>query len=376
MYDDEIRSFVEAVEPDLSYKGTEGSMAMLVESAQNMIALEDFIHTDTYQEGVVGDVAGAVWNKIKKFFALIVNLIKKIIAKIKSFFIALRRKITMAAATAMKKIGEFVQKHTDMNKTVKDTIAYRGLNVTATQKFIDSINGWAKQNDQKLEHVINETLEATLKAKGKVVELKREDLLNDDCKSILEGSDYKTFIQKTKEALIEEKELVPSNKAFEEIYKSQLLKNLDAAYNAIIKAKAIKLATSSKLEKSITTAVKQVKLSKAEFKAGLGFGDTPEEKEELNARYKETKGVVDERQHRDYNKSEQAKLNKAVSIMLSNINVDVAAHNTVTTMASQAISSVLLSVYKSALGATLRGLKARAKKVVTKESANESVVIL
>lgn len=376
MYDDEIRSFVEAVEPDLSYKGTEGSMAMLVESAQNMIALEDFIHTDTYQEGVVGDAASAVWNKIKKFFALIVNLIKKIIAKIKSFFIALRRKITMAAATAMKKIGEFVQKHTDMNKTVKDTIAYRGLNVTATKKFIDSINAWAKQNDQKLEHVINETLEATLKAKGKVVELKREDVLNDNCKDILEGSDYKTFIQKTKEALIEEKELVPSNKAFEEIYKSELLKNLDAAYNAIIKAKAVKLATSSKLEKSITTAVKQVKLSKAEFKAGLGFGDTPEEKEELNARYKETKGVVDERQHRDYNKSEQAKLNAAVSKMLSNINVDVAAHNTVTTMASQAISSVLLSVYKSALGATLRGLKARAKKVVTKESANESVVIL
>lgn len=376
MYDDEIRSFVEAVEPDLSYKGTEGSMAMLVESAQNMIALEDFIHTDAYQEGVVGDVAGAVWNKIKKFFALIVNLIKKIIAKIKSFFIALRRKITMAAATAMKKIGEFVQKHTDMNKTVKDTIAYRGLNVTATQKFIDNINGWAKQNDQKLEHVVNETLEATLKAKGKVVELKREDMLNDNCQAILEGSDYKTFIQKAKETLIEEKELVPSNKAFEEIYKSQLLKNLDAAYNAIIKAKAVKLATSSKLEKSITTAVKQVKLSKAEFKAGLGYGDTPEEKEELNARYKETKGVVDERQHRDYNQSEQAKLNKAVGKMLSNINVDVAAHNTVTTMASQAISSVLLSVYKSALGATLRGLKARAKKVVTKESANESVVIL
>lgn len=376
MYDDEIRSFVEAVEPDLSYKGTEGSMAMLVESAQNMIALEDFIHTDTYQEGVVGDVAGAVWNKIKKFFALIVNLIKKIIAKIKSFFIALRRKITMAAATAMKKIGEFVQKHTDMNKTVNDTIAYRGLNVTATQKFIDNINGWAKQNDQKLERVVNETLEATLKAKGKVVELKREDMLNDNCKAILEGSDYKTFIQKAKETLIEEKELVPSNKAFEEIYKSQLLKNLDAAYNAIIKAKAVKLATSSKLEKSITTAVKQVKLSKAEFKAGLGYGDTPEEKEELNARYKETKGVVDERQHRDYNQSEQAKLNKAVGKMLSNINVDVAAHNTVTTMASQAISSVLLSVYKSALGATLRGLKARAKKVVTKESANESVVIL
>ncbi len=376
MYDDEIRSFVEAVEPDLSYKGTEGSMAMLVESAQNMIALEDFIHTDTYQEGVVGDAASAVWNKIKKFFALIVNLIKKIIAKIKSFFIALRRKITMAAATAMKKIGEFVQKHTDMNKTVKDTIAYRGLNVTATKKFIDNINGWAKQNDQKLEHVVNETLEATLKAKGKVVELKREDMLNDNCKAILESSDYKTFIEKTKEALIEEKELVPSNKAFEEIYKSELLKNLDAAYNAIIKAKAVKLATSSKLEKSITTAVKQVKLSKAEFKAGLGFGDTPEEKKELNARYKETNGVVDERQHRDYNASEQAKLNKAVSKMLSNINVDVAAHNTVTTMASQAISSVLLSVYKSALGATLRGLKARAKKVVTKESANESVVIL
>ena len=376
MYDDEIRSFVEAVEPDLSYKGTEGSMAMLVESAQNMIALEDFIHTDTYQEGVVGDVAGAVWNKIKKFFALIVNLIKKIIAKIKSFFIALRRKITMAAATAMKKIGEFVQKHTDMNKTVKDAIAYRGLNVVATKKFIDNINGWAKQNDQKLEHVVNETLEATLKAKGKVVELKREDMLNDNCKAILEGSDYKTFIEKAKESLIEEKELVPSNKAFEEIYKSELLKNLDAAYNAIIKAKAVKLATSSKLEKSITTAVKQVKLSKAEFKAGLGYGDTPEEKEELNARYKETKGVVDERQHRDYNASEQAKLNKAVSKMLSNINVDVAAHNTVTTMASQAISSVLLSVYKSALGATLRGLKARAKKVVTKESANESVVIL
>lgn len=376
MYDDEIRSFVEAVEPDLSYKGTEGSMAMLVESAQNMIALEDFIHTDTYQEGVVGDAAGAVWNKIKKFFALIVNLIKKIIAKIKSFFIALRRKITMAAATAMKKIGEFVQKHTDMNKTVKDTIAYRGLNVAATQKFIDNINVWAKQNDQKLETVINQTLDATLKAKGKVAELKREDLLNFNCGAIVDGADYKTFIQKAKETLIEEKELVPSNKAFEEIYKSQLLKNLDAAYNAIIKAKAVKLATSSKLEKSITTAVKQVKLSKAEFKAGLGFGDTPEEKEELNARYKETKGVVDERQHRDYNKSEQAKLNKAVNKMMSNINVDVAAHNTVTTMASQAISSVLLSVYKSALGATLRGLKARAKKVVTKESANESVVIL
>lgn len=376
MYDDEIRSFVEAVEPDLSYKGTEGSMAMLVESAQNMIALEDFIHTDTYQEGVVGDVAGAVWNKIKKFFALIVNLIKKIIAKIKSFFIALRRKITMAAATAMKKIGEFVQKHTDMNKTVKDTIEYRGLNVAATKKFIDNINVWAKQNDQKLETVINQTLDATLKAKGKVAELKREDLLDFNCNAIVEGADYKSFIQKTKEALIEEKELVPSNKAFEEIYKSELLKNLDAAYNAIIKAKAVKLATSSKLEKSITTAVKQVKLTKAEFKAGLGFGDTPEEKEELNARYKETKGVVDERQHRDYNKSEQAKLNAAVNKMMSNINVDVAAHNTVTTMASQAISSVLLSVYKSALGATLRGLKARAKKVVTKESANESVVIL
>ena len=73
-------------------------------------------------------------------------------------------------------------------------------------------------------------------------------------------------------------------------------------------------------------------------------------------------------------KTVTANISKVVNMILKDINTDISVHNTVTTTCSQAIASVTMSVYKSALGATLKGLKRRAGKAF--EGKQESVVIL
>lgn len=45
---------------------------MMFESAQNMIALEDFIHTDAYQEGAK-EIGQKIWEKIKNSLKLLLS---------------------------------------------------------------------------------------------------------------------------------------------------------------------------------------------------------------------------------------------------------------------------------------------------------------
>lgn len=334
MYDDEIKSFVEAVEPDLSYQGTEGVMAMMFESAQNMIALEDFIHTDAYQEGAK-EIGQKIWEKIKKFFKAIVELIKKFIAKIKSFFIAVRTRLTKAAAVAMKKLGEMAK---NLVGASKETITYRGINEAEFTKFASQIERISKEDAKHIEAQINK-YGADIIANGKEIPvMDRKDALDIRIGYIIKDANHTNFISKAKEVLFAEKTMEASKEGFAKEYKDGILSKLDKAYDAMMKAETVQLMNTSEVQKNIENGLKQ-------------------------------------------NKVDDATANKIVKAAMTNINSNIAVHNTLVLSASQVVASVSMSAYKSMLAAVMRGIKARVKSAVKKDNkeekvATESVAIL
>lgn len=370
MYDDEIRSFVESVEPDFDYHGTEGAMAMVVESAQNMINLEQAIEygeLTVQQENVITDAFKAIWKRIKQFFNWILELIKKVLAKVKSFFMMLRRKLTMAAAKAFKTIGEFIKNHTNMDKTEDEEIEYKGLNKANVAKLLQNIPTISKTVkldvaivSKMMDNIPKDSIDdqnktnirAALKDNSQdsdglkeIVDIINQNLNPETVKqsvydAIYPGLNGKNFISELKEQLIEKKTIVASEKAFKEIFSNDILKNLDKAYDSIMKCHSFDIKNMNDIQKVVE---------------------------------KKAQELLDIKDHFTNIKKG---LNKCLSMIFKSTSGVMTIIHSATATVAQAIASTFMSVYKSAFGATLKGLKRRAAYAVKshKESYEFTIV--
>ena len=109
MDDKMIIDFINGIEPDMSYGTSNGMARAMVESAENMALINDFIAESTYEVySEAEDNQGfftEVKNKIHTYFVLFVNLVRKAIEKVKGFFMTIKRKLTMAMAKALRSVS-------------------------------------------------------------------------------------------------------------------------------------------------------------------------------------------------------------------------------------------------------------------------------
>ena len=96
----------------MSYGSSDGMTRAMVESAENMALINDYIVESTYEVYSEAEDKQSffanVKNKVSVYFTLLINLIKKFIAKIKGFFVMVRRKLTAAMAKAVKSVASFL----------------------------------------------------------------------------------------------------------------------------------------------------------------------------------------------------------------------------------------------------------------------------
>jgi hypothetical protein len=112
MDDKLIIDFINNIEPNMSYGSSDDISRAMVESAENMALINDYIVESTYEvyteaEDKQGFIA-KIKNKVHSYFILFVNLVKKAIEKFKGFFFTLKRKLTVAMAKALKAIDEMM----------------------------------------------------------------------------------------------------------------------------------------------------------------------------------------------------------------------------------------------------------------------------
>ena len=142
-----IVDFINNVEPDFSYGTSDGMSRAMVESAENIALINDYIVESTYdvyteaeeddKDNKKPGFLGKISNKISRYFTLFMNIIKKFIAKIKGFFLTLRKKITVAFSKAVKAIANFLRKRINNNKSKFDTnkdITIYSWNASVLQK--------------------------------------------------------------------------------------------------------------------------------------------------------------------------------------------------------------------------------------------------
>ena len=153
--DNNIVSFIESIEPDLSYEGSMGAMTLIVESNENMLAIEDYINKtelySVYAEEAAADDKPGVVDKIKeyggkakagalKIWDYIVTAIKRAIAKIKGLFFQATKKLRVIYTQAMNKIRELLAKAvTNKNRGVAK-VKWYSINMDALNGYINKFN--------------------------------------------------------------------------------------------------------------------------------------------------------------------------------------------------------------------------------------------
>lgn len=148
MDDKMIVDFINNVEPDMTYGTSDGMSRAMVESAENIALINDYITESTYEVYTEADdeedkdnkkpgFLGKISNKISRYFTLFMNIIKKFIAKIKGFFLTLKKKLTVAVSKAVKAIANFLRKRINNNKSkfdANDEITIYAWNAGILQK--------------------------------------------------------------------------------------------------------------------------------------------------------------------------------------------------------------------------------------------------
>ena len=123
-----IVDFINNVEPDFSYGTSDGMSRAMVESAENIARINDYITEsfyEVYTESDDPDKPGffsKLSNKIDTYFTLFMNIIKKFITKIKGFFMSVKRKLTVAFTKAIKAVGNFLRNRINNNKKKFDAV--------------------------------------------------------------------------------------------------------------------------------------------------------------------------------------------------------------------------------------------------------------
>ena len=121
-----IVDFINNVEPDFSYGTSDGMSRAMVESAENIARINDYITEsfyEVYTEAEDSDKPGffsKLSNKID--FTLFMNIIKKFITKIKGFFMTVKRKLTVAFTKAIKAVGNFLRNRINNNRKKFDAV--------------------------------------------------------------------------------------------------------------------------------------------------------------------------------------------------------------------------------------------------------------
>ena len=100
-----IIDFINNVQPDMSYGTSDGMTRAMVESAENMAVVNDYITESTYEVYTEAKYKN-LKDKFTKFYAVFMYIIKKAIEKVKGFFLSIKRKLTIAMAKALKILGK------------------------------------------------------------------------------------------------------------------------------------------------------------------------------------------------------------------------------------------------------------------------------
>lgn len=123
-----IVDFINNVEPDFSYGTSDGMSRAMVESAENIARINDYITESVYEVFAEANDSdkpgffGKLSNKIDTYFTLFMNIIKKFITKIKGFFMTVKRKLTVAFTKAIKAVGNFLRNRINNNRKKFDAV--------------------------------------------------------------------------------------------------------------------------------------------------------------------------------------------------------------------------------------------------------------
>ena len=151
MDDKMIIDFINGLEPDTSYGTSNGMARAMVESAENMALINDYITESTYEVYTEAeDNQGfftKVKNKIHKYFVLFVNLVRKAIEKVKGFFMTIKRKLTVAMAKALRSVS--LKAYAPSKNTTPDE------NVPENKKVLAKVYIWDEKKVARLSKIIN-----------------------------------------------------------------------------------------------------------------------------------------------------------------------------------------------------------------------------
>lgn len=297
--DIQIHEFIESVEPDYRYAGTEGYAQAMVEAVENYAIIEEYI-TEAEKKPT-----GGLWNggdtskpqtfknkegMISKFFGAIYRFIKAAIAKVKGFFATLRRKLTVLMAKGAQKVSSFINKNVNLTEIGDSEFEVKDLNADFFgSKVIDKLDATATaaadDGDVKAGKSMAKVI-ANLSHLGIIVgkdgfevtnfkknnrattatTKKTADVSDEELEKLKDAfSDYKDLMNEAtdnvihdlKEKLVKEDEVTLNGrnvKSFYETYNNKLLKKIDKAYSHIMKIFNKDIKTSQKTEKNLRKA--------------------------------------------------------------------------------------------------------------------------
>lgn len=260
--DKNIVSFIESIEPDFSYQGTDGVMALIVESNDNMHIIEsylDSVEEEAIQEGLytwtkekagqakekAGQAYGWAKEKVKKAIDYIIKAIKVAIAKIKGIFFTMVRKMQVLYAQATKKIADALGSIGSSDKTLNDTVELTYTRIL-TDALKNKIKAFTPENTDYFE-----ALESNSKAADDKTVVNSDDIIKACLGNNFSKEDFR------KDCLGEVSGKIHVNKltaGLKTKYDTEVMVPLKELYDRIMNNKKTMLSTVSKLrtEEGIT----------------------------------------------------------------------------------------------------------------------------
>ena len=210
MDDKMIIDFINNVEPDMSYGSSDGMTRAMVESAENMALINDYITESTYEVYTEAeDNQGfftKVKNKIHTYFVLFVNLVRKAIEKVKGFFMTIKRKLTMAMAKALRSVSLKTYAPSKNITPVENAPGYKKVlakvyiwdekKVARLSKIINTINGNFSTN--------SDTFDPEVQKKSFIDNWKPEGLLKEMELSFNTAQDFYRNLEKNITSVIDD----------------------------------------------------------------------------------------------------------------------------------------------------------------------------
>lgn len=225
-----IVDFINNVEPDFSYGTSDGMTRAMVESAENIARINDYITESVYEVFTEADDSdkpgffGKLSNKIDTYFTLFMNIIKKFITKIKGFFMTVKRKLTVAFTKAIKAVGNFLRNRINNNRKKFDAV---------TEKDEVKIYKW---NTDKLEELSDFKYYANVASGGEGYE--GAVTYFDNVKEKINDISITSDDNKTSSLLTEKTITFDPNKAeklLNDEYKINIDGKLNSIYNSLMK---------------------------------------------------------------------------------------------------------------------------------------------